>query len=283
MRLPQHTTSRRGTAPRRLGIRALSLLVAGITVAGLAADSAGADVPIEGVWSFNGGKVAIKEQSDGTFTGAVVSPTKFAQCTHPVGEEMWTQLTAQADGSYWGLHQWFFETEECVPNPALGPTAWRVLQKGGTRFLRVCFSAPGSASQPTIAPDGSTANVTFECVDSARISALPDASDDSAVKYLSLPGHDSCFGRKRLRIRIRDPKNDPLAKVVVILKSGSVRRHAKIRRGDGHTVATLNLSGLSKPSFAVTIRLTTVLGHHLSAKRNYSLCGKKARSRVRPK
>lgn len=196
---------------------------------------------------------------------------------------MWTGLTAQTDGSYWGLHQWFFETEECIPNQILGPTAWRVLQKGGTRFLRVCFSAPGSSSQPKIAADGSSTDVTFECVDSARISALPDASTDDAGKYLTLPGRSSCFGHKRLRIRIRDPKNDPLAKVFVVLKSGSVKRQAKIRRRNGHTVATLNLSGLSKPSFTVAIRLTTVLGHHLSAKRRYHLCGKKAPKSVRLK
>jgi hypothetical protein len=251
--------------------------------AAFAAGSASADAPIEGVWSFNGGKVAIKEQANGSFLGTVVSPTKFAQCTHPVGEEMWTQLTPQADGSYWGLHQWFFETEECVPNPVLGPTAWRVLQKGQARLLRVCFSAPGSNAQPTIGVDGSAANVTFECVDSARISALPDASTDKATKYLTLPRQSGCFGRKRLRIRIRDPRNDPLAKVVVVLSSGSIRRQGKLKRGSGHTVATLNLDGLSKPSFTVTIRLTTVLGHHLSAKRKYRLCNKKTPKRVRPR
>lgn len=278
MRLLRHTARRRDTAPRRLRLSALSLLVAVVT-AGLAAGAAGADAPIEGIWSFNGGKVAIKEQAGGTFVGTVVSPTKFAQCTHPVGEEMWTQLIYQGDGSYWGLHQWFFETDECVPNPVLGPTAWRVLQRGGTRFLRVCFSAPNS-SQPTIAADGSSAGVTFECADSARISALPDASTNNAAKYLALPD-SSCLTHRRLRIRIRDPKNDPLSKVIVTLRSGSLKRQAKIRRHNGHTVATLNLSGLSKPSFAITIRLTTVLGHHLRAKRSYRLCGKKAPKHVR--
>jgi hypothetical protein len=196
---------------------------------------------------------------------------------------MWTQLTPQADGSYWGLHRWFFETEECIANPIPGPTAWRVLQRGETRFLRVCFSAPGSNSQPTIAADGTAANVTFECVDSARISALPDTPAGGIAKYLTLPDQSGCLRRRRLRIRIRDPKNDPLAKVVVTLKSGSLHRRAKLKRHDGHTVATLNLTGLSKPSFAVTIRLTTVLGHHLSAKRKYRLCAKGKSKPVRRK
>lgn len=275
MRLLRHTAPRFGTTQSRLRVSVLSLLVAGVTAAGLAADSASADAPIEGVWSFNGGKVAIEEQPNGTFAGTVVSPTRFAQCTHPVGEETWTQLTGQPDGSYWGLHQWFFETEECVPNPVLGPTAWRVLQKGETRFLRVCFSAPGSNSQPTIAADGTAANVTFECIDSALISALPDTPAGGIAKYLTAPDQSGCLGRRRLRIRVRGPKNDPLAKIVVKLESGSLHRRAKVKRHDGRAVATLNLTGLSKPSFTVTIRLTTVLGHHLSAKRRYRLCAGK--------
>jgi len=243
---------------------------------GLGASSARAGAPLEGVWSFNGGRVAIKEQGNGTFLGTVVSPTKFAQCTHPVGEDMWTQLAPQTDGSYWGLHQWFFEGEECVPNPLPGPTAWRVLQRSGGRILRVCFSAPGSNSQPTIASDGSSANVTFGCVDSARISSLPEVSSADLAKYASLPKGNVCLARRRLRIRLRDPKNDPLAKIVVELRSGKIHRKAKLRQGNGVTVATLSLAGLVKPAFTVIIRATTVLGHHLSTKRRYRLCGGKA-------
>ena len=282
MRLCGYEVSRRRLAAGRFGVRALLLPIAVATIGLAAAESASADTPIEGVWSFNGGKVAIQEAPDGTFHGTVVSPTKFAQCTHPVGEEMWTGITAQADGSYWGLHQWFFETEECVPNPILGPTAWRVLRNGETRFLRVCFSAPGSNSQPTIGPDGAAANVTFECIDSARISSLPEVSSAKFARYVTLPGRKTCVARKRLRIRMRDPKNDPLAKIVVTLKSGAIHRKAKIVRGDGGAVATLSLRGLPNPTFTVTVRLTTVLGRHLSAKRKYRSCAQKTGKRVRP-
>lgn len=272
MQLHRHSFARQATPAGGLRLRVLPLLAAAMVATGLAAPSASAEAPIEGVWSFNGGRVAIEKQADGTLLGTVVSPTKFAQCTHPVGEDMWTQLTAQEDGSYWGLHQWFFETEECIPNPVPGPTAWRVLERGEGRVLRVCFSAPGSNSQPTIAADGSSANVTFGCVDSARISALPAVSSADLAKYAGLPGSKGCLTRRRLRIRLRALKNDPLAKIVVELRSGKVHRRAKVQRRHGTAVATLSLTGLSKPTFTVSIKATTVLGHHLATRRKYRLC-----------
>ncbi len=261
-----------------------SLLVAGLVtimlVVGVA--SARAESSIEGVWSFNGGKVAIQEaQSEETFFGTVVAPTKFAQCTHPVGERMWTDMRRQPDGSYWGLHQWFFGTEECIPNPSLGPSAWRVLPgKGGSHFLRACFSEPGSNDQPTIAPSGESAHVTFGCVDSALVAALPEVTPAQFERYVTLPGNKSCIARKRLRIHMRAPKNDPFKKIVVTLDSGRVHRIAKVKRHGGHAVATLSLKGLSTSSFTVTIRLTTVLGDHLSRKRTYGICVRKNSRRI---
>jgi hypothetical protein len=61
---------------------------------------------IEGVWSFNGGRVAIQAQPDGAFIGTVVAATTFTVCPHPAGEQIWTALRLHADGSYRGLHQW---------------------------------------------------------------------------------------------------------------------------------------------------------------------------------
>ena len=61
---------------------------------------------------------------------------------HAVGERMWTQLRPQADGQYWGKHQWF-NTSTCEPLPTLGNTAFRALKKpDGQTFLRVCFAGP---------------------------------------------------------------------------------------------------------------------------------------------
>lgn len=243
----------------------------------IGATSARAEAPIEGIWSFNGGKVGIQAQSGGTFTGTVVAATKFVECDHPVGELMWTNITPQADGSYWGFHEWYEKvqsTGECKADPTRGLTAWRVLPgAGGGRFLRVCFSQPGSKSQPTIAPDGSTAGATYGCVDSALIAPLPEKVVPASFdQYVKLPPSRRCIDRSKLRIRVKDPRNDPFVKVVVKLRSGSIVRTAKLRRRKGGTVAILNLRGLPAGPFTVTVRLTTALGEHLYGKRTYHRC-----------
>jgi hypothetical protein len=150
-----HNNRARPLLVSRASASALPFLV--VTLLLLFSAGARAAAPIEGVWSFNGGRIAVKSSPGGTFTGTVVAPTKFSLCTHPVGEEIWTQMVAQPDGSYWGLHQWFYETSECFRNPSLGASAWRVLESPQGRYLRVCLSEPGSNLQPTIAADGTAA------------------------------------------------------------------------------------------------------------------------------
>ena len=130
---------------------------------------------IEGVWAFENGQIAITPTSDGTFVGTVVDETKFAECVHPVGEEIWTDMRLQPDGSYWGASPVVLR-RNVRENPTLGPTAWRVREApDGSRYLQVCFSAPGS-SQPTIAANGLTANVTYNCVNSALTAPLPSSA-----------------------------------------------------------------------------------------------------------
>jgi hypothetical protein len=229
---------------------------------------------IEGVWSFEHGAVAIQALSDGTFQGTVVSPTTFASCPHPVGEVMWTNLKPQADGSYRGFHQWFHGTQ-CEVIPQLGRTAWRVRENAqGARFLQVCFSNPGNTSQPTIAADGTSAGVTYGCVNSALIAALP-TSHVSASKYVILPGNHMCLSHRSFKIHLHDPKNDPLKKVLVILRG---RPTVVVRRG--HTlVSTIDLRGLPRGTFTVKIRATTVLKHHLSSSRTYHTCVPKPKAK----
>jgi hypothetical protein len=252
------------------------LALAAVTVCALApsASSALAAEPIEGVWSFNGGEVAVQAGSNGTLTGTVVEPTRFSNCTHPVGEQVWTEMRRRPDGSYWGLHQWYFDTSECLPNPTLGSTAWRVLQdSNGAKYLRVCFSEPGSTSQPTIAADGTTAGATFGCSDSALISSLPPAlSAAEAARYIVLPPNGSCFSRRRLRVKLTSPVSDPFATAAVTLKSAAIRRRAKLSWTSGAVLATLRLRGLEAPTFKVTVQAETVLGHRLDAKRTYRRC-----------
>jgi hypothetical protein len=250
----------------------LTLLAIGVL--SLAVVSSAQAASIEGVWSFNGGQVAVEAQSDGSFRGVVVAPTKFSQCFHPVGEEVWTQIRPQSDGSYWGLHQWYFETDECVANPERGLTAFRVLTAGdGSKSLEVCFSEPGSKSQPKIPPSGSPSGATYGCSASARISALPSVTQAEASKYILLPGNGLCLTRSKLRIRLRNPSGDPIVKAKVRLRSGKIRRRAKLVHKSNGFLAILNLRGLTKSKFAVTVKATTALGHELKRKRTYRLCG----------
>jgi hypothetical protein len=251
------------------------LLASALLVGRLATQAARAtSAPsIEGVWSFNGGKVAIQREPDGSFTGTVVAATRFAECSHPIGEAMWTSMRLQADGSYWGLHQWFFEGSQCIVNPQRGPTAWRVLEtsKGG-RFLRACFSSPGTV-QPTIAPSGASAHVSYGCVDSALVAPTPTSGTAALKEAVGLPGTRRCFSRRVFRIHLRDPRNDPLQEVVVRLAG---RRLRVVRHGNVF-VSKIDLRGLPKGAFTLRIHAVTVLGHRLSASRTYHTCTRRRR------
>jgi hypothetical protein len=273
---PPAQSNRRSPGHCRRGIAAALAAGALAATALVGAGTAGASAPIEGIWSFNGGKVGIQGQPDGTFVGTVVAPTKFSQCLHPAGEQIWTGIAPQADGSYWGFHQWYFASEACVPNPERGLTAWRVLRtQNGSRFLRVCLSEPGSSSQPAIAPDGTSAHATFGCVDSGLIAPLPVVKPGQFGEYVALPGNRICFGRLRMRIRVKDPKNDPIKAVVVTVRSGKVVRKAKLRRRRHGITATVSLKGLPASSFTVVVKVTTVLGNHFAGRRTYRSCPKK--------
>lgn len=254
---------------------------------GLGAAPAGAASEVEGIWSFNGGQVAIHPTSNGQFAGVVVTPTKFDVCTHEAGEAMWTGMTLQPDGSYWGAHQWLFETT-CAPNPEPGPTAWRVLQKPDkSKYLLVCFSEPGK-TQPTIAPVGATAGTTFGCAESAPTAPLPVVSNGGGSgrsgaerltfrKAVVLPKAAVCIKRRSLRIALRDPKYDPLKEVVVRIrgrKVADIRGVARLKRG-------IVLRRLPTGSYTLKIMVVTVLDQRLYGHRTYHSCGKGSTVKVR--
>jgi hypothetical protein len=223
---------------------------------------------IEGVWSFNGGKVAI-EHVGGGWQGTVVSPTRFAECTHQVGEAMWTQMRLQPDGSFYGYHRWFFEGDSCTPNPEPGPTAWRLLRApDGLQFLRVCFSEPGK-SQPQISPTGVAGDDSYGCVDSSLLAPPPATSGVAAFnRAVSLPSTRSCLSRRVFTIHLRDPRNDPIREALVELGSKRLR----VQRHRGVLASRIDLRGLPKGTFTVRIRLVTVLGHRLSGSRRFHTC-----------
>jgi hypothetical protein len=258
--------------PRLRRLRSLLLVIAAAMLLAVGVASAGAASNIEGVWSFNGGQIAIQPSSNGTFEGTVVAETKFAECAHPVGQEIWTKITPQPDGSYWGFHQWYFEQSSCPLNPEPGPTAWRVLQEGnGSTYLRVCLSSPGT-SQPTIAPSGTCVGATYGSVNSALTAPLPATPGVAGSKEnLSLPSAKKCLSVRLFKIHLLDPKYDPFKKVSVTIKG---RKFPAVRKGK-YIIATINLKGLPRGAFMVKIHATTVLGHNLTITRRYHTCIKK--------
>ncbi len=236
--------------------------------------SAPAPAAIERIWSFNGGEVAIRAQPGGGFLGTVVAPTRFATCTHPIGEAMWTGIHARPDGSYWGLHRWLIESIPCMPQPQLGPTAWRVMNGPAGSYLLVCFGTPGGA-QPTIAPDGASANVGYGCVRSAEVAGV--GAVESFPTAVQLPANRRCLSRRDFPIHLHQSRYDPFAEVLV--RFG--HRRLRVRRHGNVFAAQIDLSGLPRGAFTVSIHITTVLGHHIDGSRTYHTCAR-ARTPQRP-
>ena len=252
-------------------------LVAVLAFSGTAA----ATNAIEGVWSFNGGAVAVQAQPDGTFQGTVVIPTTFAHCQHPAEQVMWTNMQPQADGSFWGLHLWYHGAQ-CEEEQVRGHTAWRVLtSSSGERTLKVCFNNPGGETQPTIAPNGTEANVTFGCEESSPLAALtetevpggkgnPGPGVVTFSKTVVLPPAVGCVSQTSLKIALKDPKYDPLSEVVVKLngkKVADVKGIKKLKKG-------ITLKKLPTGTYKIGVVATTVLKQHLTGSQTYKSCTK---------
>jgi hypothetical protein len=298
---PTRTTNQKGVKPMSRifhAMRPARWALLATALAGLlmpAAASAGGTSELEGVWSFNGGAVDIVPVAGGKFEGIVTAQTQFASCPHTVEEHMWTDITPEADGSYWGLHQWFHSAPQCEKNTTLGRTAWRVMHEAnGARYLRVCFSDPGT-TQPTIsasgAPLGSSENaahgVTYGCVNSELIAPLPVAPSSSSpggttgsspsakggVEGITLYKASQCLRPGLFQFRLNDPKYDPFKTVAVVFGGHKV----PVVRKTGYVIVKLNLKGLKKSTFTVKVTATTLLGHKLTAKRTYHICAKQTK------
>jgi hypothetical protein len=262
--------------PRRKSRFTIALAAAVLALFGATASGAAA-AGIEGVWSFNGGQIALQPEANGELVGIVVSPTKFATCTHPIGQKIWTGIKLQPDGSYYGLHQWYFETSPCTENPSLGPTAWRVVEEpAGSRYLMVCLSTPGT-SQPTIAPGGPCVNATYGGARSALTAALTTSSVQSFKNVVSLPSGKKCLSGRRFKIHIHDKPYDPFKSVVVTRKGHKIK---VVKKGSVYT-ATVNLRGLPRGAFTIKIKAVTVRGHHVSGSRTYRTCAHKSKPKSR--
>jgi len=248
----------------------LLTIAAAVLVLTVGVATAAASSNIEGVWSFNGGQIAIQPEGNGKFEGLVVQPTKFAACTHPVGQKIWKEMTPQADGSYWGFHQWY-KTTTCTENPISGPTAWRVVEEAnGSRYVRVCLSAPGTA-QPRIPPGSPGVGASYGCQNSALTSPLASSAVGSFKQVVSLPGAKKCVSARKFAIHIHDAKYDPFKSVVVTLRGHKLK---VVHRGSTY-MATISLKGLPRGAFTVKILATTFRGNHVSGSRTYHTCATK--------
>jgi hypothetical protein len=210
----------------------------------------------------------------------VVAATTFAECIHPVEQQIWTGMALQADGSYWGFHQWYQGYPVCKLDSTLGKTAWRVLSgANGSHYLRVCLSRPSDNSQPTIAADGApngpseyaAYGVTYGCTSSSLIGPLPGSGVAGSKETLTLPSNKLCLSLRLFKIHLLEPTSDPFKTVSVTLKG---RKIATVHKGN-YVVATINLKGLRKGAFTIKVKATTVLGNHLSDSRTYHTCAKK--------
>jgi hypothetical protein len=259
---PRAVRSRRRSTSIMLVVGILALLSVG-------AASAAASSSIEGIWAFGGGKIAITPLSNGDYVGTVVAETTFDECVHPDGQQIWTDIAPQADGSYWGLHQWYFEKSNCTENRELGPTAWRVVEEAnGSKYLRVCLSNPGT-SQPTIPAPGAEANWTYGCLSSALLAPLPTSSQAGFIQRLA-PSATKCVSGRRFEIHLGEPVNDPFKSVRVTLHGKVIKTFHRGKYVD----AIVNLEGLPLGAFTIKVSARTVLGLDLTGSRTYHTCAK---------
>ena len=152
-------------------------LIAALAALGVFAAPAQALDPIEGFWFFSGGKVQVEAAPDGRFVGTVVEATRFATCTHPVGERMWS-IERRPDGTYAGTHNRFSPSCETVPN---SPSIWRVRTQDGRQVLDFCSKDP-SQPPPTSFTDS-------DCLVLERAEAPPERTQSC--------GTDTCVDAPR--------------------------------------------------------------------------------------
>ena len=92
------------------------------------------------------------------------------------------------------------------------------------------------ATQPTIAPDGISANDPAGCNDSDLVSPLPAAAKPKIDQIATLPkqGKRKCLSRRSFKIRLREPSGDALKTASVFLngKRIEVRKRQAPDRAD---------------------------------------------------
>jgi len=219
--------------------------------------------PIEGTWNYSGGAVLVEATGPGTFKGTVTKVTQFANCPHPVGQQIWAITSAPPD--YSGTHAWY--TSSCAVSPG-GKSAWHVTTQNGGPVLIFCSNEPGSANQPGFDASGNPVNVDRGPSDCNTLTRLaPPQPPPTFAQAVQLPSTRKCRSRRSFRIHVRQ-KGDPFVDAVIKV-NGKVVKHII---GVEKVSAPVNLRGLPKGRYTVQINLTTVTGKKVSGKRKYRTC-----------
>jgi hypothetical protein len=245
-------------------VRTLATAGATLVIMGAGAGAARADL-IEGSWLFESGQVLVQATGPGAFQGTVVKATQFATCPHPVGQRMW-QISGSGM-SYTGTHIWYHD--DCSENPG-GQTTWTITSTDPANFtLRFCTVTPGDGP-PMFDPSGNPLPGT-NCHDLKRL--LPPQPAPTFNTVVSLPkATGKCRSRRNFRIRLRQPKADPLVRATVKVNG----RQVKVVTG-ARLTAPVDLRGLPKGRYTVKIAATTATGRLIQGTRKYRTCVAKRR------
>ena len=251
-----------------------ALCALALTLVAAAPAAAQSPDPIEAVWEFSQGQVAVERQADGSFAGTIIRATTLSNCPHQPGERMWIDVVAQPDGQYFGKHQ-YLRDSDCSASER-GNAGYRILTRpDGSRFLRICFARPSSPElQPKIAPDGSNTDTDDGCVDSNFVEALTQAPPKLADVVTGLPRQTrGCASRRRFPIRLKEPPGDAIAPT----PKPRVTRNGKsipvvFRAGRWRSV--VDLRGLPRGRYTFKIVARTVRGRTIQGSRRYRTCGK---------
>ena len=221
--------------------------------------------PLEGTWTFLDGRIAIERQEDGSFLGTIIRRTKVDVCRGEIGERIWIDMRLQDDGQYQGEHQ-FFRTMECEVVPERGNAAFRVINRTGVTFLRVCLATPDSDLQPSIAEDGTATNADAGCHDAEFFDLLPKGKP-KLKEIVKLPRQTGgCVPKKRFLVRLRHTRGDAVTDAKVKL-DGTKRT---VRRKGGRLRTRIVAS---EGTHRLRVVAETARGRVIKGTRRFTVCG----------
>ncbi len=259
-------TRQRTSREKRPPLRPVPALVAvAVGVAAWGAPAAQAASPIEGSWFFNNGEVLVEATGPGTFKGTVVRETQFSECPHQVGEFMWDLRATANPAVFEGGHNWL-ESSSCTILSPRGRAKWTIVSVDPQNFvLRFCTVPPeDTTSPPEDDPSG--------CDDLRRL--RPPQPPPSFASSVTLPkqGKRRCRSRRNFRIHLRSTEADPLIGALVTVNGKLVKTVTREQIS-----APVDLRGLPKGRYRVTIVMKTASGKIIQGVRRYRTCARKRR------